>query len=94
LDSTGTGHAIVAIERALYEAGVIFVAENGEGPGVRLKKKGAGLDDQIAAAKEKVDRPIPAGATPATGMAKLRRGKAEVDLRSLNDKKRQKAVRD
>jgi transcriptional regulator with XRE-family HTH domain len=38
LDSTGTGHAIVAIERALQEAGVIFVAENGEGPGVRLKK--------------------------------------------------------
>jgi len=27
-----------AIERALIGAGVIFVPENGEGPGVRLKK--------------------------------------------------------
>lgn len=26
------------MKRALEEAGVIFVAENGEGPGVRLKK--------------------------------------------------------
>ncbi len=28
-----------AIRRALEGAGVIFVAENGEGPGVRLRKK-------------------------------------------------------
>lgn len=27
-----------AIQRALEAAGVIFVAENGEGPGVRLRK--------------------------------------------------------
>lgn len=27
-----------AIQRALETAGVIFVAENGEGPGVRLRK--------------------------------------------------------
>jgi len=29
-----------AIETALETAGVIFVAENGEGPGVRLRKSG------------------------------------------------------
>ena len=29
---------VEAIQRALEEAGVIFVAENGEGPGVRLRK--------------------------------------------------------
>lgn len=29
---------VEAVQRALEEAGVIFVAENGEGPGVRLKK--------------------------------------------------------
>lgn len=29
---------VEAIKRALEEAGVIFVAENGEGPGVRLRK--------------------------------------------------------
>jgi transcriptional regulator with XRE-family HTH domain len=28
-----------AVRRALEEAGVIFVPENGEGPGVRLKKQ-------------------------------------------------------
>jgi hypothetical protein len=33
--------AIDAMRRALEEAGVIFVAENGEGPGVRLRKAGA-----------------------------------------------------
>jgi hypothetical protein len=30
-----------AIRSALEKAGVIFVEENGEGPGVRLKKKKA-----------------------------------------------------
>lgn len=29
---------IEAIERAFERAGVIFIAENGEGPGVRLRK--------------------------------------------------------
>lgn len=29
-----------AVQRALEDAGVIFVEENGEGPGVRLKKSG------------------------------------------------------
>ncbi|MDR6954909.1 putative transcriptional regulator [Ancylobacter sp. 3268] len=29
---------LTAIQRALESAGVIFVAENGEGPGVRLRK--------------------------------------------------------
>jgi transcriptional regulator with XRE-family HTH domain len=29
---------LAAIERALQDAGVIFIEENGEGPGVRLKK--------------------------------------------------------
>lgn len=33
---------VEAIQRALEEAGVIFVAENGEGPGVRLRKERAG----------------------------------------------------
>jgi transcriptional regulator with XRE-family HTH domain len=29
---------LAAIKKALVAAGVIFVAENGEGPGVRLRK--------------------------------------------------------
>jgi hypothetical protein len=31
---------LVAIERALQAAGVIFIESNGEGPGVRLRKRG------------------------------------------------------
>ncbi|MBP2149963.1 transcriptional regulator with XRE-family HTH domain [Xanthobacter flavus] len=31
---------LLAIQKALEAAGVIFVAENGEGPGVRLRKGG------------------------------------------------------
>lgn len=30
---------LIAIQSALEAAGVIFVAENGEGPGVRLRKE-------------------------------------------------------
>lgn len=35
----GPGYAALAIQKALEEAGVIFVEENGEGPGVRLRKR-------------------------------------------------------
>ena len=37
-DATGAGHATSAIRAALEAAGVIFVDENGEGAGVRLRK--------------------------------------------------------
>lgn len=36
--ASGMANNVVAVVRALEAAGVIFVAENGEGPGVRLKK--------------------------------------------------------
>jgi len=38
-EATSPGHSLAAIRAALEAAGVIFVAENGEGPGVRLKKE-------------------------------------------------------
>ncbi len=34
------GRTITAIQSALEAAGIIFIAENGAGPGVRLAKKG------------------------------------------------------
>jgi transcriptional regulator with XRE-family HTH domain len=46
------------MRRALEAAGVIFVEENGEGPGVRLRKQG----------KAAADHPEPAG--PATEVVK------------------------
>jgi DNA-binding transcriptional regulator YiaG len=36
--ATGLANNVMAVRRALEAAGVIFVAENGEGPGVRLRK--------------------------------------------------------
>lgn len=36
---SGMANNIAAVRRALEDAGVIFVPENGEGPGVRLKKE-------------------------------------------------------
>lgn len=36
-----TGNNMAAIRAALEAAGVIFIEENGEGPGVRLRKETA-----------------------------------------------------
>lgn len=38
-DATGPGHATASIRSALEKAGVEFIAENGGGPGVRLRKQ-------------------------------------------------------
>lgn len=37
-DTSGAGHALATIVGTYEEFGVIFVDENGEGPGVRLRK--------------------------------------------------------
>jgi transcriptional regulator with XRE-family HTH domain len=39
-DQPANASTLAAIRAALEAAGVIFVAENGEGPGVRLRKSG------------------------------------------------------
>ncbi|MGO9770424.1 MAG: helix-turn-helix domain-containing protein [Roseiarcus sp.] len=41
-DATAHGHAVAQVVRTLESAGVIFVEENGEGPGVRLRKTAPG----------------------------------------------------
>lgn len=37
------GRTVAALRAALEAAGVIFIEENGEGPGVRLRKTGASV---------------------------------------------------
>jgi hypothetical protein len=37
--AAGMANNVEAVRRALESAGVIFVEENGEGPGVRLRKQ-------------------------------------------------------
>lgn len=36
-ESTGVGHAAAAVQRALEAAGVVFIDDGRDGPGVRLR---------------------------------------------------------
>ena len=74
--------------KALETAGIIFIAEKDEGAGVRLKKSASSLDAQIADAKQRSNAKVPAGTSPASGMAILRRGHAQNELRTLKEKRR------
>jgi transcriptional regulator with XRE-family HTH domain len=38
-DATGPGHANAAIRAALETAGIVFIPENGGGPGVRFARR-------------------------------------------------------
>jgi transcriptional regulator with XRE-family HTH domain len=49
---------LAAIEQALMAAGVVFIAENGDGPGARLKKRPTGLEGELKTA-------APAKTTPS-----------------------------
>jgi transcriptional regulator with XRE-family HTH domain len=84
--AVGMANNVSAVRRALESAGVIFVAENGDGPGVRLRKQRedrANLDRHIEHLEGKVSNLKQAAsgkASPAKGMAMLRRGRAKSDL--------------
>lgn len=78
----GMPNNVAAVRRALEAAGVIFVPENGDGPGVKLRKQKA-LDSHIKHLEGKVaDLKGPASGepSPTKGMAMLRRGRAKSDL--------------
>ena len=83
-----------ALQRALETAGVEFIAENGGGAGVRLRKDRPSLDTKIADAKERVSRDVPVKPSPARGMALLKRGAAENDLRGLKAKRAAKRAKE
>jgi transcriptional regulator with XRE-family HTH domain len=83
-----------SIQRALEAAGVVFVAENGDGPGVRLRKSRSedrkNLDQHIEHLESEVAHLKPAASgkpSPDTGMAMLRRGRAKNDLAKAKNKR-------
>jgi transcriptional regulator with XRE-family HTH domain len=91
--ASGLTNNVAAVRRALESAGVIFVAENGDGPGVRLRKQRddrANLDShiehlegEVAGLKSQVaDKP-----SPATGMAMLRKARAKNELTTAKNKR-------
>ena len=57
-EATAHGHAVAQVVLTLESAGVIFVDENGEGPGVRLRKGRDGADhpDPVGPATEVVKK--------------------------------------
>jgi transcriptional regulator with XRE-family HTH domain len=80
------------LQHALQSAGIIFVAENGDGPGVRLRKREdrKKLDQHIEHLEGEVAHLTPATSgkpTPARGMAMLRRGRAKSDLANAKNKR-------
>ena len=81
---------------------MIFVEENGEGPGVRLRKVAKGperlsgtLDDQIVEQEKKVaEMPEPDGPSPEAGMAAMDKALAKNELVDLKNKRtRRKSTR-
>ena len=83
-----------AIRRALEAAGCIFIAENGEGPGVRLRKNSErqsahAISAQIETLEAKIaDMPAEGEPSPENGMNTMRKAVAENDLVHLKGRRR------
>jgi transcriptional regulator with XRE-family HTH domain len=89
---------IDALRTALEKAGVEFIAENGGGPGVRLKKTAKGVEEitqEIDALEDKISSmPAPTKPSPEAGMNIMRKAVAKNDLAKLKTRrKRIKNVR-
>jgi len=73
----GMTNNVDAVRRALAAAGVVFVDENGEGPGVRLKKTPlavAEITEKIHALDEKIATiPVDGPPSPEIGMNRLKK---------------------
>jgi transcriptional regulator with XRE-family HTH domain len=76
-----------AIRAAFEAAGVEFIAENGGGPGVRLKKTAKGVEEisqEIDALEDKISSmPAPTEPSPEAGMNIMRKAVAKNDLAKL-----------
>ena len=81
-----------AVRRALEAAGVEFIAENGGGPGVRLKKRAKGVEEisqQIDALEDKISSiPAPTEPSPEAAMNTMRKAVAESDLTKLKTRRK------
>lgn len=82
---------VEAIRQALEVAGVIFVAENGEGPGVRLRKRpesAAELTRQIDVIEDDLaETEGPSAQTPAGGMQRLERAHKREAVKKLKNRR-------
>jgi transcriptional regulator with XRE-family HTH domain len=82
---------INAIQAALEKAGVTFIAENGGGPGVRLKKIAKGVEEisqEIDALEDKISSmPARTELSPEAGMNIMRKAVAKNDLAKLKNRR-------
>jgi transcriptional regulator with XRE-family HTH domain len=83
---------INAIQAAFESAGVEFIAENGGGPGVRLKKTANGVEEisqKIDALEDKISSiPAPTKPSPEAGMNIMRKAVAKNDLAKLKTRRK------
>ena len=90
-----TGEKIIA---TLEKAGVEFIAENGGGPGVRIRKSAKGAEEisrQIDALEDKISSmPAPTEPSPEAGMNIMRKAVAKNDLAKLKNRRTRITRRD
>ncbi|WGJ13774.1 XRE family transcriptional regulator [Methylocapsa sp. D3K7] len=83
------------MQRALEKAGVEFIAENGGGPGVRLKKRAKSVEEiskQIDVLEETISSiPTPTAPSPEAAMSTMIKAVAEDKVAKL--KARRKRIR-
>jgi transcriptional regulator with XRE-family HTH domain len=82
---------IATLRAALESAGVEFIAENGGGAGVRLKKTAKGVEEisqEIDALEDKISSiPAPTKPSPEAGMNIMRKAVAKNDLAKLKTRR-------
>jgi transcriptional regulator with XRE-family HTH domain len=88
----GYPNNIAAVRAALEKAGVEFIAENGGGAGVRLKKTAKGVEEisqEIDALEDKISSmPAPTEPSPEAGMNIMRKAVAKNDLAKLKNRRK------
>jgi hypothetical protein len=91
-EAVGLINNVAAVRAALESAGVEFIAENGGGAGVRLKKRANGVEEisqQINALEDKISSmPAPTEPSPEAGMNMMRKAVAKNDLAKLKTRRK------